>query len=61
MTSLYKRVYKTILTPDRNLISKGYRFLVYKKYVIFYSVNKDIKTVYIHTINNYTKGLRRML
>ena len=53
------------IVKDRNLISKGYRFLTYKKYVIFYSVNKDIETVYIHTIinsrMNYTKALREIL
>lgn len=53
------------LARDRNLISKGYRFLTYKKYVIFYGVNKKTKTVYINAIinsrMNYTKALRDII
>lgn len=53
------------LVKDRNLISKDYRFLTYKKYVIFYSVNKKEKTVYVHTIinsrMNYKKALKDII
>lgn len=54
-----------LLVKDRNLISKDYRFLTYKKYVILYSVNEKEKTAYIHTIinsrMNYTKALKDII
>ena len=35
---------------DYVLKALGYRFLVYKHYLVFYVVNPDEKTVYIHAV-----------
>lgn len=54
-----------LFVKDRNLISKEYRFLTYKKYIIFYTVDKSVNTVYVRAIINlrtsYTRALRDIL
>jgi len=40
------------IPKDYVLKALGYRFLVYKHYLVFYLTNPDEKTVYIHVIFN---------
>lgn len=40
------------IPKDYVLKALGYRFLVYKHYLVFYLTNTDEKTVYIHAIFN---------
>lgn len=52
-------------TPkDRVLMSSGYRFLVHKEYLIFYSVDETNEKIYVQAIFNakkdYTRVLRKM-
>ncbi len=49
-------------TPnDRILCSFGYRFLVHKGYLIFYTVDEEEKTVYIEAVFNSKKDYTRVL
>lgn len=49
-------------TPkDRMLISYGYRFLVHKEYLIFYSVDESTEKVYIQAVFNAKKDYTRVL
>ena len=52
------------LPKDRALISFGYRFLMHKEYLIFYSIDENNKRVFINAIFNekkdYTMFLRRL-
>lgn len=53
------------LPNDRVLRSLGYRFLIYKDYLMFYTVDHDSETVYIQAAFNakrdYTRALKKML
>ena len=49
-------------TPkDRMLASYGYRFLVYKEYLIFYTTDESNEKVYIQAIFNAKKDYTRVL
>lgn len=49
-------------TPkDRMLVSYGYRFLVHKEYLIFYSVDEPTEKVYIQAVFNAKKDYTRVL
>ena len=52
-------------TPkDRMLVSYGFRFLVHKEYLIFYSVDEPAEKVYIQAVFNakkdYTRALKKI-
>lgn len=49
------------LPRDRVLMSLGYRFLVYKDYLIFYTADDNSKTVYIQAVFNAKKDYTRVL
>lgn len=53
------------LPNDRVLRSLGYRFLIYKDYLMFYTVEHESNTVYIQAAFNakrdYTRVLKKML
>ena len=53
------------LPNDRVLRSLGYRFLIYKDYLMFYTVEHESNTVYIRAAFNakrdYTRVLKKML
>ena len=53
------------LPNDRVLRSLGYRFLIYKDYLMFYTVDHESETVYIQAAFNakrdYTRVLKKML
>lgn len=49
------------IPKDRVLISSGYRFLVHKEYLIFYTVLETNTTVYIQAIFNAKKDYTRVL
>lgn len=53
------------LPNDRVLRSLGYRFLVYKDYLMFYTVDNERKNVYIQAAFNakreYTRVLKKMI
>lgn len=53
------------LPNDRVLRSLGYRFLIYKDYLMFYTVEHESNTVYIQAAFNakrdYTRALKKML
>ena len=46
---------------DRTLASLGYRFLVHKEYLIFYSVNELNGKVYVNAVFNAKKDYLRVL
>ncbi len=46
---------------DRVLCSFGYRFLAYKDYLPFYTVDEEKKTVYIEAVFNRKKDSTRAL
>ncbi len=50
---------------DRLLRSSGYKFIVHKDYLIFYTVEESDKTIYIQAIFNgkrdYTRFLRKLI
>lgn len=46
---------------DRVLCSFGYRFLVHKDYLTFYTVDEEKKTVYIEAVFNSKKDYTRVL
>ncbi len=46
---------------DRVLCSFGYRFLVHKDYLTFYTVDENKKIVYIEAVLNSKKDYTRML
>lgn len=50
-----------VVPKDRVLISSGYRFLVHKEYLIFYTVTEPNATVYIQAIFNAKKDYTRIL
>lgn len=49
------------LPKDRTLKALGYRFLIHKEYLIFYSVNASHKKVYINAVFNAKKDYTRVL
>jgi toxin ParE1/3/4 len=53
------------IPKERMLVSLGYRFLVHKDYLIFYSLDETAKTVYIQAIFNakkdYTKAFKNFI
>ena len=46
---------------DRLIISAGYRFLVHKNYLVFYTINELNARVYVHTIFNGKKDYTRVM
>lgn len=46
---------------DRVLISMGYKFLVHKEYLIFFTVDDFAKIVYIQAIFNAKKDYKRFM
>jgi toxin ParE1/3/4 len=46
---------------DRVLRSEGYRFLVHKDYLIFYTVEQENQTVYVRAIFNGKKDYMRVM
>ncbi len=46
---------------DRVLCSFGYRFLVHKEYLTFYTVDEEKKIVYIEAVFNSKKDYTRIL
>lgn len=46
---------------DRVLISMGYKFLVHKEYLIFFTVDEPAKIVYIQAIFNAKKDYKRFM
>ena len=50
---------------DRLLVSMGYKFLIHKDYLIFYTVDETNNIVYIQAIFNakidYTKYMRKLI
>lgn len=49
------------LPKDRVLRSSGYRFLVYKNYLLFYTYNKDANTAYITAVFNGKRDYMRVM
>ena len=49
------------IPKDRTLVSSGYRFLVHKEYLIFYSTDETNAKVYINAVFNAKKDYTRML
>lgn len=49
------------LPSDRNLVCRGYRFLVHKEYLIFYTYEPDEDTVYITAAFNAKRDYKRVL
>jgi toxin ParE1/3/4 len=53
------------LPLDSMLLNKGYRFKIFKDYLIFYTIDKESKTVFIEKILNgkldYVKIMRTYL
>lgn len=49
------------MPKDRMLISSGYRFLVHKEYLIWYSTDEPSKKVYINAVFNAKKDYTRVL
>lgn len=49
------------MPDDRMLKSLGYRFLVHKEYLLFYTVDEDNKTVYVQAVFNAKKDYTRVL
>lgn len=48
------------IPKDRTLISFGYRFLVHKEYLIFYSIDEVARKVYINSVFNAKKDYTRV-
>ena len=46
---------------DRLLVSMGYKFLIHKDYLIFYTVEEANKAVYIQAIFNAKKDYKRFM
>lgn len=46
---------------DRVLKSAGYRFLVYKDYLIFYTVDEEKRCVYVMAVFNAKKDYMRVM
>lgn len=49
------------LPNDRVLLSLGYRFLIYKDYLMFYTVDHESKIVYIQAAFNAKRDYNRVL
>ncbi len=49
------------IPKDRTLSSSGYRFLVHKEYLIFYTVDESLAKVYINAVFNGKKDYTRVL
>lgn len=49
------------LPKDRILLSSGNRFIIYKDYLIFYSIQEDIKEVDVLAIFNAKKDYMRVM
>ncbi len=49
------------IPADRTLMSNGYRFLVYKSYLIFYLYKKDENTAYIMAVFNAKRDYVRVM
>lgn len=49
------------IPKDRTLVSSGYRFLVHKECLIFYSTDENNAKVYINAVFNAKKDYTRVL
>lgn len=49
------------LPDDRNLVCQGYRFLVHKDYLIFYTFEEGSGTVYVKAAFNAKRDYKRVL
>lgn len=53
------------IPKDRVLMSSGYRFLVHKEYLLFYTLDEPNEKVYVHAVFNakkdYTRTLKKYL
>ncbi len=49
------------IPDDRNLVCRGYRFLIYKEYLIFYTFEEGSDTVYIKAAFNAKRDYKRVL
>ena len=49
------------LPDDRNLVCQGYRFLVHKDYLIFYTYEEGRDVVYIKAAFNAKRDYKRVL
>ena len=49
------------IPSDRTLVSSGYRFLVHKEYLIFYTIDESGANVYINAVFNAKKDYTRVL
>ena len=49
------------LPNDRNLVCQGYRFLVHKDYLIFYTYNAGDDTVYVKAAFNAKLDYKRVM
>lgn len=47
------------LPRDHILLSKGYRYIIYKDYLIFYLIDESKQTVSVHSIFNAKKDYMR--
>lgn len=50
-----------LIPKDRTLASSGYRFLVHKEYLIFYSFDGSNGKVYVNAVFNAKKDYTRVL
>ena len=49
------------IPDDRNLVCQGYRFLVHKEYLIFYTFEAGNDTVYVKAAFNAKRDYKRVL
>ncbi len=46
---------------DRNLVCRGYRYLVHKEYLIFYTFEEGSDTVYVKAVFNAKRDYKRVM
>lgn len=49
------------IPKDRTLVSAGYRFLIHREYLIFYSIDETNAKIYVSAIFNAKKDYTRVL
>ena len=49
------------IPDDRNLVCQGYRFLVHKEYLIFYTFDEGSNTVYVKAAFNAKRDYKRVM
>ncbi len=49
------------IPKDRTLVSAGYRFLIHKEYLIFYSIDETNAKIYVSAVFNAKKDYTRVL